>query len=63
MRSSKFIPAQGQATADLAALKQASKTVDRLLAAQGVDAEDLVAGFKAARRTASQRKKPKARNA
>ncbi len=44
-----FIPTQGQAEADLASLKKASKTLDRLLAAKGVDVEDIVADFKVAR--------------
>lgn len=55
-----FIPTQGSTDADIAALKQASKTLDRLLAAQGVDVEEVVAEFKAARKPASPRKKPKA---
>jgi hypothetical protein len=54
-----FIPTQGQVDADIAALKKASKTLDKLLAAKGVDIEDLVADFKAVRRQASPRKKPK----
>ncbi|TXT40938.1 MAG: hypothetical protein FD135_748 [Comamonadaceae bacterium] len=49
-----FIPTHGHADADIAALKKASKTLDQLLAAQGVDVEEVVAEFKAAR------KKPKA---
>ena len=55
-----FIPTQGQEDADIAALKKASKTLDKLLAAKGVDVEELVADFKAVRRQASPRKKPKA---
>ena len=55
-----FIPTQGQVDADIAALKKASKTLDKLLAAKGVDVEELVADFKAVRRQASPRKKPKA---
>jgi hypothetical protein len=54
-----FIPTQGGADADIAALKKASKTLDRLLAAQNVDVDDVVAEFKAARKTASPRKTPK----
>jgi DNA-binding protein H-NS len=54
-----FIPTQGQVDADIAALKKASKTLDKLLAAKGVDVEELVADFKAVRRQASPRKKPK----
>jgi len=34
-----FIPTQGQVEADIAALKKASKTLDKLLEAQGVDVE------------------------
>lgn len=55
-----FIPTQGQVDADIAALKKASKTLDKLLAAKGVDVEELVADFKAVRRQARPRKKPKA---
>lgn len=45
-----FIPTQGQADADLAALKKASKTLDRLLSAQGVEIDDIVADFRTARK-------------
>jgi antitoxin (DNA-binding transcriptional repressor) of toxin-antitoxin stability system len=48
-----FIPTQGQVEADIAALKKASKTLDKLLEAQGVNVESVVADFKAARRRAS----------
>lgn len=58
-----FIPTQGQADADLTALKKASNTLDRLLAAQGVDVEGVIADFKAAREQSSPRKKPKAKAA
>ena len=58
-----FIPTHGQADADVASLKKASKTLDRLLAAQSVDAEEVVAEFKAVRQQASPRKKPKAATA
>lgn len=54
-----FIPTHGQPDADTAALKKAGETLDRLLAAQGVDAEEVVAEFKAVRKQASPRKKPK----
>ncbi|TAF99106.1 MAG: type II toxin-antitoxin system Phd/YefM family antitoxin [Betaproteobacteria bacterium] len=57
-----FIPTQGQVEADIAALKKASKTLDRLLEAQGVDVESVMADFKTARRKASANvndKKPK----
>ena len=52
-----FIPVQGQADADLSALKQVSKTLDQLLAKNGVEAEDLVTEFKAARRNATAARK------
>jgi len=55
-----FIPTHGSADADIAALKKASKTLDQLLAAQCVDVEEVVAEFKAVRKQASPRKKPKA---
>ncbi len=55
-----FIPTQGNADADIAALKKASKTLDQLLAAQGVDVEEVVAEFKAVRKQSSSRKKIKA---
>lgn len=58
-----FIPTQGQAEADLASLKKASKTLDRLLEAQGVDVEDVVTDFKVTRKKAAQPKKPKAKAA
>jgi hypothetical protein len=48
-----FIPTQGQVQADVAAFKKASKTLDKLLEAQGTDIESVVTEFKAARRKAS----------
>ena len=48
-----FIPTQGQVEEDITALKKASKILDKLLEAQGVDVESVVADFKAARRKAS----------
>lgn len=48
-----FIPTQGQVEADMAALKKASKTLDKLIDAQGVDVESVVTDFKAARRKAN----------
>jgi len=48
-----FIPTKGQVEADIAALKKASETLDKLLEAQGVDVESVVADFKAARRKTS----------
>ncbi|MDP1886858.1 MAG: type II toxin-antitoxin system Phd/YefM family antitoxin [Polaromonas sp.] len=56
-----FIPTQGQVDADLAALKKASKTLDRLLEAHGVDVDEVVAEFKVARKKAAQPKKTKAK--
>ncbi len=59
-----FIPTQGQMQADVAALKSASRTLDSLLVAQGVDVEAVVADFRAARRRASTpAKRPKAKAA
>lgn len=58
-----FIPVQGHVDAHLASLKKASKTLDQLLAAQQVDVEGVVADFKAARKQASTRKRPKAKGA
>ena len=55
-----FIPTQGQADTDIAALKQASQVLDQLLATQGVDLDEVVAEFKAARQQAPARKKPQA---
>ena len=58
-----FIPIHRQAEADIVALKKASKTLDELLEAQGVDVESVVADFKVARKRASapaKKLKPKA---
>ncbi len=60
-----FIPTQGQADAELAALRKAAAELDRLLAASSVDVDELAAEFKAARKAgaADQRKatrRPKA---
>nr|WP_319564919.1 type II toxin-antitoxin system Phd/YefM family antitoxin [uncultured Rhodoferax sp.] len=52
-----FIPTHGQGDADIAALKKASKTLDRLLAAQNINVDKVVTDFKAARKQASTRKK------
>ena len=49
-----FIPTQGQVAADLAALRKASKTLDKLLEAQGIEVEAVVTDFKAARKKATQ---------
>jgi antitoxin (DNA-binding transcriptional repressor) of toxin-antitoxin stability system len=48
-----FIPAGGQDEAELAALKQASKTLDELLARRKVDTEAVVADFKKVRKQAT----------
>jgi antitoxin (DNA-binding transcriptional repressor) of toxin-antitoxin stability system len=48
-----FIPMQGQVEADVTALKKASKTLDKLLEAQGVDVESVVTDFKTTRRKIS----------
>jgi hypothetical protein len=53
-----FIPTNGQVDVDVAALKNASAKLDRLLAAKRVDVEVLVSDFKAARKTKSAPKKP-----
>ena len=54
-----FIPTMGQEVADLVALKKASKTLNKLLEAQGVVVEAVVADFKAVRKKAAQPKKLK----
>ena len=54
-----FIPTQGQVDADLAALKKASKSLDRLMEARSVDVDEVVAEFKVARKSATQPKKTK----
>jgi hypothetical protein len=53
-----FIPTHGQAEADVASLKKASKTLDRLLAAKRVDVDDVVSEFKSARKGKNAYKKP-----
>jgi len=55
-----FIPTHGQDEADVASLKKASKTLDRLLAAKSVVEDAVVAEFKAARKQngASKKSKP-----
>jgi hypothetical protein len=45
-----FIPTHGQAEADVASLKKASKTLDRMLAAKIVDVEAVVNEFRIARK-------------
>jgi len=53
-----FIPTHGQVEADIASLKKASKTLDRLLAAKRIDVDAVVAEFKTARKRSSAPKKP-----
>jgi hypothetical protein len=53
-----FIPTHGQVEADMASLKKASKTLDRLLAAKSIDVDAVVAEFKTARKRGSTPKKP-----
>jgi hypothetical protein len=48
-----LIPTPGHADADIASLKKASKTLDRLLAARSVDVDSVVEEFKAARKRSS----------
>ena len=48
-----FIPAQGQVEADVAALKKASKALDKLLEARDVGIDSVVKEFNAARRKAN----------
>lgn len=48
-----FIPTHGQIDADITALKKASKTLDKLLAAQSVEVDSVVKDFKALRKKAS----------
>lgn len=56
-----FIPTHGQAEEDVASLKKASKTLDRLLSAKSVDVDSVVSEFKAARkRSPVPKKRPSA---
>jgi hypothetical protein len=55
-----FIPTQGQAEADIAALKKASKTLGKLLAARNIDVEAVVTEFKAVRKQGRTAKSTKA---
>ena len=52
-----FIPTHGQAEADIASLKKASKTLDRLLATKSVEVDAVIAEFKTARKRGSTPKK------
>jgi len=56
-----FIPTQGQLEADVAALKKASKSLDKLLEQHSVDSEAVVTDFKAARRTSAAKTASKAK--
>jgi len=47
-----FIPARGQNEAELAALKQASETLDALMAQHGISEDEVVAEFKEERKKA-----------
>ncbi len=58
-----FIPTHGQADADIAALKSASRALERMLATQSVESEDIVADFKAARKEAAGRAKTRSKAA
>jgi antitoxin (DNA-binding transcriptional repressor) of toxin-antitoxin stability system len=58
-----FIPTHGQVEADIAALKKASQTLDQLLQQQAVDAEAVVADFKAARQAKTAPKSRKSKTA
>ena len=58
-----FIPTHAQADADLAALKKASAELDRLLAAKSVDIEAVASEFKAARKSAADRRRPSRKSA
>lgn len=53
-----FIPTHGQVEADIASLKKANKTLDRLLAAKSIDVDAVVAEFKTARKHSGTPKKP-----
>ena len=58
-----FIPTQGHAEADVAALKKASAELDRLLAAKSVDIETVAAEFKAARKAGAKKRRPARKSA
>lgn len=52
-----FIPAHGRDEGQLAALKKASKALDRLLSDQGLDVEEVVSEFKTVRRASAGKRK------
>ncbi len=58
-----FIPTHGQVESDVVALKKAGKALDKLLEAHHIDAEDVVADFKVARKTGAPIKKAKTKSA
>ena len=57
-----FIPTHGQVEGDIAALRKAGKTLDKMLEARHVDIEELVADFKSARRKVTPTKKTRAKS-
>ena len=48
-----FIPTHGQVASDIVALKKAGAALDKLLEAQHIDVEEVIADFKAARKKAT----------
>ena len=58
-----FIPTHSYAAADVAALKKASASLARLLAAQSVEVDAVVEGFKSARKKRIVRRKSAAKAA
>ena len=48
-----FIPTNGHTESDMTALKNASKALDKILAAKKIDIESVVSDFKIARRNAN----------
>ena len=58
-----FIPTHGQVEADLAALRKASRALDKLMVAKGFDVDDVVTTFKANRKAANPSRKSKANTA
>ena len=57
-----FIPTHGQVAGDIVALKKAGAALDKLLEAQHIDVEEVIADFKAARKKATLSKKSKAKS-
>ena len=47
-----FIPTHGQVEADIAALKKASQTLDKLIESNRIDVDEVMTEFKTARRKA-----------